>query len=52
MKHLNIILIKMCEMVGADFSKMDFKKQNWFHQFEWTEDSENEFKKWLISYLL
>jgi hypothetical protein len=39
-------------MVGADFSKMDFKKQNWFHEFEWTEDSENDFKKWLISYLL
>jgi hypothetical protein len=52
MKHIDIILNKMCEILGADFSKMDFKKENWFRTYEWTEDSENDFKKWLISHLL
>ena len=41
----------MCRRVGANFDKMDFKKENWFHMFEWTQKQENDFKKWLISYL-
>lgn len=50
-KHLVIVLLKMCEAVGADFRKIDFKKENWFMEYTWTHEQENEFIKWLSDYL-
>ena len=34
-KYLDTILKKQCEMVGADFSKMNFKKERWFWDYTW-----------------
>ena len=50
-EHLQIVLRKMCNMVGADADKIDFKSNNWFWQYEWTKDQEQEFVKWLTDYL-
>lgn len=50
-KHLEIILKKMCKMVGANFDKIDFKEQNWFQKYSWTEKQQEEFKQWFITYL-
>ena len=50
-KYLDTILKKQCEMVGADFSKMNFKKERWFWDYTWNEKQEDEFFKWLMEFL-
>ncbi len=47
------ILKKQCEIVGADFDKMDFvsPESRWFMEYSWTEEQEKEFKKWLMDYM-
>ena len=48
---LKEILKKMCEYVGADYDKIDFKKKLWFMEYEWSEEQEQEFIDWLTDYL-
>lgn len=50
-KYLEKILKKQCKMVGADFSKMDFKKDGWFNDYVWTEEQEKRFCDWLMDYI-
>uniref|UniRef100_A0A6M3JHG0 Uncharacterized protein n=1 Tax=viral metagenome TaxID=1070528 RepID=A0A6M3JHG0_9ZZZZ len=50
-KHLKIILTKMCKDVGADYTKINFKKKNWYWDYEWTTNKEQKFKLWLINYI-
>lgn len=47
--HLDAVLDKMCEVVGAE--DVDFNAQNWFWQHSWTQEQEDEFKDWLTDYL-
>lgn len=49
--HLKIILRKMCEVVGADFAKINFKKSNWYLSYSWTQKQEDNFCKWMADYL-
>ncbi len=51
MSHLETILKKQCEMVGAPYEKMDFKKEYWFQDYTWSRKKQDEFKKWLMEYL-
>ena len=51
-KNLEKVMKKMCQFVGADFAKMDFKKTNWFHDYSWTEEQENKFTHWMIGFML
>ena len=51
MKHIETILKKQCELVGADYDKIDFKKNNWWMEYEWDEDTRNEFLAWMRDYL-
>jgi len=48
-----VILKKQCEIVNADFEKLDFTsaESRWFMLYSWTKEQENEFKQWLISFL-
>lgn len=50
-KYLEVIFKKQCKMVGADFDKIDFKKTNWYWDYEWTEEKQEKFKQWLIGYV-
>lgn len=50
-KELEFILRKMCSCVNADFDKIDFKKNGWFREYEWTQKQENEFAEWLVNAL-
>lgn len=50
-KSMDFILTKMCKSVGCDFATFDFKKENWYWKYEWTEKQETEFKNWLADYL-
>jgi len=47
--HLDAVLDKMCEIVGAE--NVDFTAQNWYHQHAWTQAQEDEFTDWLVDYL-
>lgn len=50
-KHTDKVLKKMCKVVGADFDTIDFKKDNWYHDYQWTDKQEDAFRKWMINYL-
>jgi hypothetical protein len=50
-KYLQEILKEMCKRVGADFKKIDVKKDRWYTEYSWTEAEEKEFKKWMVNYL-
>lgn len=50
-KYVTEILKKMCEMVDADYTTIDFTAPTWFWLYEWTTDQENEFKEWMYNYL-
>jgi len=50
--HLGYILKKMCEMVGANYDEIDFKKQSWFTLYKWNANKESEFKEWFVNYLM
>ena len=41
--HLEKILTKMCEVVGAKYGSVDFTSELWFWQYSWTQEQENEF---------
>ena len=51
-KHLTVVLKKMCKMVKVDLEKINFKKENWFWDYTWTEKKQEEFIKWLEGYLM
>lgn len=51
-KHLTKILREMCSRVDADYDSMDFKSQDWFTQYTWTEINQNNFKTWMVEYLV
>lgn len=50
-KELQIVLQKMCNQVGADPEKINFKEDGWFHQFTWTQTEEDAFTDWLAGEL-
>jgi len=50
-KHIKIILLKQCKIVGADYNKIDFKKENWYWDYQWNRNQEQEFKLWLTDYM-
>ena len=50
-KGLEEIIKKQCEIVGANYSKINFKKKNWFWDYEWTNEQQNEFIEWLTDYM-
>ena len=49
--HLRIVLKEMCDRVEADFNNIHFDNSEWYHEYEWTEEESDDFKKWLINYL-
>ena len=51
-KHFEIIMNEMCKRVGADWSKVNPKKGDWFMKHTWTEEEENKFIDWFVNYLI
>ena len=51
-KNLEKVMKKMCQMAGANFAKIDFKKPNWFCDYTWTEKQEQKFMDWLAKLML
>lgn len=50
-KTLELILRKMCDMVGAEYEKMGFKDAKWYYKHTWTKEQEDEFTEWLADLL-
>ncbi len=50
-EHSNEILAEMCKRVGVDEKTFDFNQKNWFWQHEWTQEQEDDFRKWLGKFL-
>lgn len=50
-EHLQVVLGKMCEMVGTNIGKINFKEPDWYMQYEWTQKQQEEFEKWMVNYL-
>ena len=50
-EHLTIILKEMCSRVGASYDDVDFKDEEWFLKYEWSDIEENYFIEWLANYL-
>lgn len=49
-KHLKEILDNMC--LVAQVEDVDFKKDAWFMDYEWTEEEQEQFRKWIVKYLM
>lgn len=53
--YLKIILSKMFESVNIDPKDIDIeeftKEPDWFFKYQWTLETEKEFKTWFINYL-
>lgn len=47
------ILRKQCEVVGADFDKLDFLNDDsrWFMEYSWNSNQEKQFHNWFKKYL-
>lgn len=50
-KHFNIILDKMSSYVGKKWNDIDDSDNTWYQKHSWTKEQQDEFLKWLISYL-
>ncbi len=50
-EHSKEILTELCKRVGVDIKTVDFSKQDWFLQHEWTEEDDDNFRKWLGEFL-
>jgi len=50
-KHLVVVLKEMCKRVKAPYKNIDFLKEGWFREYEWTEKQEQDFIKWMVDYL-
>lgn len=49
--RVNFILTKMFDMVGDVYSESLELADGWYTKNTWTKETENEFRKWLVSYL-
>lgn len=41
----------MCSYVGANYNDIDFQKENWFLDYEWSTKDSDDFSTWLVNYL-
>jgi hypothetical protein len=51
-KHLRVILEKMFENTGIEYSDDYVQSDNWYLDYQWTEEQEEEFVNWLADYLI
>ena len=51
MPHTAIVLKKMCEIIGEDFTTFNFDEKEWYLKNTWTTKQQNEFKKWMANYI-
>lgn len=50
-EHSHEILTEMCKRIGVGIKTVDFSKKDWFLQHKWTQEDEDDFRKWLGEFL-
>ncbi len=50
-KTLETLLTEMCKRVNVDPDDIDFNEHRWFMKHTWTEEEQDEFKRWMNEYL-
>jgi hypothetical protein len=50
-KYLDEIMNEMFRRVGLEYKEDKVKEQDWFLQASWTEEEQNDFKEWFVTYL-
>ncbi len=50
-KYMEEILTEMFRIVGAEYSKKFLEQDQWYTKYEWTEEQQLDFEKWLYNYL-
>lgn len=43
---------EMCQRVGVKLEEFNFNRPEWFMDYSWTVAEQDDFRKWLIDYLL
>ena len=49
--EMEIILKEMCQRVDADYNTINFQKEGWYNEYEWSSESQANFIEWLANYL-
>jgi hypothetical protein len=49
--HLDVILNTMCMMVDAKYDREKMKKDDWYLEYQWDEETEKQFEDWMTDYL-
>jgi len=49
--HTNVILNTMCMMANANYNDIDMQEDGWYFKHTWSEETEKEFKTWMINYI-
>jgi len=42
---LEKVLTMMCESVGVNYEDVDFNKEEWYMQHDWTQEQQDQFKQ-------
>lgn len=50
-EHTEQILEEMCKRVNVDVKTFSFDKKDWFLEHEWTQEEQDNFRKWLGEFL-
>jgi len=50
-KHLETILKEMSSRVSCDYDSHDWLKHDHYTEYNWTEEEESDFIKWMTNYL-
>ena len=48
-ESLKFILEKMCSYVDVNFEDIDYTEDNWYWEYEWTQEDEADFIEWLAN---
>ena len=49
--HLENIFAVQCRLVGANYNEVDRTKKDWYLEYQWDEETEKQFKDWMVDYL-
>ena len=49
--HLENIFAVQCRLVGANCHEVDRTKEDWFMEYEWDEETEEQFKNFFADYI-
>lgn len=49
--YLTDVLTEMCDRVGVKYEDIDFAKDEWYLEHEWTKEDQDDFINWFAIFL-